>query len=1026
MFWERTCNTSSHQVVPVSFQLFTNNNFGKKDITRFSCSRYVHFRNMIVRGNWVKNFWMKCLDLEDTKREAMVKLYPLQSTNDTAGKNKTYLCTMMLLSNFYTPEWVNMDCDAKITSIFFCEKMTQVLQRNLSIVNKYSFCQPQFLLFNNSCFLLQAVELQKSASKLCSEIQLKLALFSPYINEIMPRFALKHLPPVFGLPFNFGYKSGTLLFEENQNISTEGRKHVLHTDNDLLAVCSTPVSRKESKLKYQVFPCKAGGLVSILLLCNGNNDCPYDASDEENCICVQENNSSPSLVFVFCHLIRSPGKPDECGPLFFRTKQGSCVPFYFEPPSLKNDTSQRFTKYFECNAEKLIENRAIANDLIPDCGPKGEDEPLLKALLTYATRTSCQNLNHLPCFEGHPKCFNISELCSFTLSSENHLQPCRNGGHLKNCSAFECNAQYKCPNSYCIPFSYVCDGIWHCPEGADESVENRCGYAGTHCKGMFKCNGVQFRCVHLGNICDGIVHCPVGEDEIMCELDTCPKTCVCFAYKLYCFERNFSQIQHHYLYKFLEIIHCQFPDNHLLSFFEHFAHAISVKLYNSKIVHICQLKFQDQLTFVSFAFNKIVAIAQSCFEPNKGIKAMRLDNNKIHILGRKCFGGLNSVQLLNISENPISVLGSQLLSRSHKMFGLFLHFVSDSQIDQISLHTFRGTKFRAVVSNHHQICCLPNSQDVCFTKSTPGASCQTTLLPSVQMWHSMVVVSILVFIANISSLSLQHLDTATHQSFSFTLSAICQINFLCCIYLVTIWSADVHFGSVFFLQEKYWRSSVACFSAVTNLNLFIILAVALGILQTTSRLLVVVSPVDTSFKRSKYVIRCILSLSILSLLIVVPFTISVKITSETFPTTFCVLFLAESNDYLLFSVAVWLLSCLQMIACLVVIILRLLLIIEYVQSQKTITKSNTSSTNKAYSLIGQLSVLSLTNVLCWFPASVVYISALFASSYPTETVAWVMVISTPINAVLCPIIFGGVTVRNILLAARGPPPGKAS
>ncbi len=34
---------------------------------------------------------------------------------------------------------------------------------------------------------------------------------------------------------------------------------------------------------------------------------------------------------------------------------------------------------------------------------------------------------------------------------------------------FECPETYfKCPGNYCIPYQYLCDGEWHCPDGEDE------------------------------------------------------------------------------------------------------------------------------------------------------------------------------------------------------------------------------------------------------------------------------------------------------------------------------------------------------------------------------------------------------------------------------------------------------------------------------------------------------------------------------------------------------------------------------
>ena len=54
--------------------------------------------------------------------------------------------------------------------------------------------------------------------------------------------------------------------------------------------------------------------------------------------------------------------------------------------------------------------------------------------------TPCANSNQIPCLNGHPKCYNISEICSYKLNKNCHLIPCRNGAHLDNCKGFNCNS----------------------------------------------------------------------------------------------------------------------------------------------------------------------------------------------------------------------------------------------------------------------------------------------------------------------------------------------------------------------------------------------------------------------------------------------------------------------------------------------------------------------------------------------------------------------------------------------------------
>ena len=36
-----------------------------------------------------------------------------------------------------------------------------------------------------------------------------------------------------------------------------------------------------------------------------------------------------------------------------------------------------------------------------------------------------------------------------------------------------CNMRFKCELAYCIPWNYVCNGRWDCPNGEDEN-QDRC------------------------------------------------------------------------------------------------------------------------------------------------------------------------------------------------------------------------------------------------------------------------------------------------------------------------------------------------------------------------------------------------------------------------------------------------------------------------------------------------------------------------------------------------------------------------
>ena len=93
--------------------------------------------------------------------------------------------------------------------------------------------------------------------------------------------------------------------------------------------------------------------------------------------------------------------------------------------------------------------------------------------------------------------------------------------------------------SYCIPWSYVNDGIWNCPNGNDEI------YVSKKCKHM---------CLHLGNVCDRINAYP--DDEFICNLSqaACPQGCTCLVLAIQCIVKYYSFQVTAEQYQFLSVL----------------------------------------------------------------------------------------------------------------------------------------------------------------------------------------------------------------------------------------------------------------------------------------------------------------------------------------------------------------------------------------------------------------------------------------------------------------------------------------
>ena len=281
-----------------------------------------------------------------------------------------------------------------------------------------------------------------------------------------------------------------------------------------------------------VFRCHSGTFISHRHICDVIRDCPSgDNSDEDFCTCDYTKYEYSQEFTHLCRNVVKNNREVTCSPFYYKSIQGICLKYI----GLEKG-SDSFTEKNNVMCKNGSEiDTMLYNDLVADC-EDAPDEINLKTLLTFGDAIfNCTHPEELPCIKGHTKCFNISDICVYELNKHKNLTPCRNGGHLDNCKYFECNAKFKSTNSYCIPWKYVCDGVWHCPKGDDEQYKPICGNQPV-CKDMYKCRKTNHMCIHLYNVCDEQTDCPCGDDEYLCELKNymCPLQCICLALAIVC------------------------------------------------------------------------------------------------------------------------------------------------------------------------------------------------------------------------------------------------------------------------------------------------------------------------------------------------------------------------------------------------------------------------------------------------------------------------------------------------------------
>ena len=125
---------------PLTFQLFTNVNFGTESITTYRCLTH-----------WNGEAKTKCVNIRDIKFRAAHTLYPNRQTSTT--------CTLMLLSNLAEPEWIQIECNKNLLASVFCIQN----ERRESVKQAFDYdeeklvtqCPNLSVVKNNKCFMFQ-------------------------------------------------------------------------------------------------------------------------------------------------------------------------------------------------------------------------------------------------------------------------------------------------------------------------------------------------------------------------------------------------------------------------------------------------------------------------------------------------------------------------------------------------------------------------------------------------------------------------------------------------------------------------------------------------------------------------------------------------------------------------------------------------------------------------------------------------------------------------------------------------------
>ena len=901
---------------------------------------------------------------------------------------------MMLLSNLAEPEWIQIGCTEKVLVDLVCiiktshSKATNI---NNHVNGNSLICPINAISKDTRCFLFSWHKIKKSTDlkSYCKlnfavpvqdlDIQYFLYLFDA-IQDV--------LPPILyqtdkGKLYRFTYEKYLSIYHFNRSIlsNTNVEGSTLCTLQKIFVINGE-----------NVFKCRSNVFISYLFVCDGILDCPIGDSDEEFCYCQYGKESKN--INLCKELIDSTNNETVCSTLYFTAKD-SCHK-YITPTNL----SKKHTKInFVCSDKRIID-MSLKNDLVIDCPNSAEDEETLMSLLQFEQISLCRRKYEIACKQGHPKCYNISDICTYRINFFGRIQPCSNGAHLQNCEKFECNIMFKCVKSYCIPWSYVCDGKWDCSNGEDETYTQICEDDAV-CSNMFKCRGEKHKCLHVGNTCDGTIDCPQGDDEYLCELKyhSCPTKCNCLTLAIDCSNidyYSFSGRFYPHILVFMSHSHSVGLENTMSTF----SKVQYLTLRHNGISKVCCILTSKSILSLDFSHNYVYTIKRHCFTGLHSVTSIILHSNYINTVQSQAFYNLFDLKFIDLSNNFLTKLYGNIIKGSAFLKLLMLKNISAKYLDK---NLFDSTKFKVMHTNDYRLCCVAGSHSICTAFMPWYISCNN-LLPNSMMRWSFIFMSIFIIIINGISIT-THSMKYSMKAYSVCVIVINISDIICGLYLGIIWISDIFFKGEFILSESKWRSSTVCFlafgivvyAALTNQLVLAMLAL--------TRLMVVINPLHTIFKNCRYVFGFAIVICFISFLSTVVTTLYLKFSEHILPTSLCLPFIDPTNSIFILKALIWSVTCGQCVTSLFITVSHIILVRRLTKDHEKLNKTKWGSKHSNIFLLLQLIVVTFSNMICWFSTNTIYIITMFVQTYPTHVVIWMTVFLLPLNSIINPIVF---------------------
>ncbi len=425
---------------------------------------------------------------------------------------------------------------------------------------------------------------------------------------------------------------------------------------------------------------------------------------------------------------------------------------------------------------------------------------------------------------------------------------------------------------------------------------------------------------------------------------------------------------------------------------------------------ISEMKYLIKLDASS---NRIVTLDQGCFKCARNISVLNLANNSISSLEQGTFSNISKLKVLNFTQNPLA-LDKHFLSSPCQIFTLS---IKENNITEIDNEVFEGTDVQYLETDNYHLCFMfPGSN--CTAKSL-WYLLHLDLLPNTGIQVTFYCASFVIVIANIVSIVVHKVSHAKGLektgAYGLTIASINISDEICTIPLFILWATYLQYKGYFIILEAEWRSGFLCFTSFAVMLQFCFLSPLLLCFLSVSRLMLVVHPMDTCFKETRFVRRSVAAIFTVCSLIASLIATTTWVIYSSVPSALCSPIYDPTDNVIVVLVLVWIIAISQAIYTIVIIGVYINMVRSFTKSQQNIQQA-VSKKQSNIPMILQVLVLTSSNVLCWISGGVISLACFFIKPHPIELIFWTTAAVSPLNSLTNPTIFIFTAIRKILKA----------